>query len=76
MLFVPHALRGQGLGAALMREAESAARTRRCVGLHLTRLDFQAPSFYERLGFETFGILDDVPPGHRCFHMKKRLSAS
>jgi len=76
MLFVPEALRGRGLGGALMREAETAARARSCVGLQLTRLDFQAPAFYERLGFETFGVLDDVPPGHRCFHMKKRLSAS
>jgi GNAT superfamily N-acetyltransferase len=73
MLFVPAALRGCGLGAALMQEAEAAARSRHCVGLHLTRLDFQAPAFYERLGFQTFGILDDVPPGHRCFHMHKRL---
>jgi GNAT superfamily N-acetyltransferase len=76
MLFVPAALRGCGLGAALMREAEHAARSRHCVGLHLTRLDFQAPAFYERLGFHTFGILDDVPPGHRCFHMRKRLEGA
>jgi GNAT superfamily N-acetyltransferase len=76
MLFVPPTLRGHGLGAALMQEAEAAARSRNCIGLQLTRLDFQAPAFYESLGFITFGIQDDVPPGHRCFFMQKRLPAA
>ena len=35
--------------------------------------DFQAPGFYEKLGFEVFGVLADYPPGHKRFFMVKRL---
>ena len=73
MLFVPETLRGNGAGRGLMAMAEQAARERACVGIQITRLDFQAPSFYERLGFTRFGTQDDVPPGHRCHYMEKRL---
>jgi GNAT superfamily N-acetyltransferase len=73
MLVVPAAMRGTGLGTALMGQAEAVARDRCCVGLHLTRLDFQAPAFYERLGFSIFGQQNDVPPGHTCFYLQKTL---
>jgi GNAT superfamily N-acetyltransferase len=73
MLFVPAALRGTGTGTSLIRAAEAEARARRCVGIQITRLEFQAPSFYEKRGFTVFGRQDDVPPGHRCFYMEKRL---
>ena len=73
MLVVPPHLRGTGAGTALIARAEEAARSRGCTGIHLTRLDFQAPSFYERLGFSTFGVQHDVPRGHSCFYLQKRL---
>ena len=73
MLVVPASERGKGTGRALMARAERVARERGCIGLHLTRLDFQAPSFYERLGFTIFGRQEDVPQGHTCFYLQKRL---
>jgi len=73
MLVVPPHLRGTGAGTALIAGAEAAARSRGCTGIHLTRLDFQAPAFYERLGFSTFGVQQDVPPGHSCSYLLKRL---
>ncbi len=76
ILVVPRHRRGIGAGTALMAQAEQAARARGCTGIQLTRLDVQAPSFYERLGFSTFGVQPDVPPGHRCFHLLKRLDGS
>ena len=76
MLVVPPSMRGAGAGTALVRQAEAAARLQGCVGMHLTRLDFQAPTFYARLGFSTFGVQNDVPPGHRCFYLLKRLDAA
>jgi GNAT superfamily N-acetyltransferase len=75
MLVVPASLRGTGIGTALMQRAEHTARARACTGIQLTRLDFQAPAFYEHLGFITFGVQADVPPGHSCFHLLKRLDA-
>ena len=76
MLVVPPAMRGAGAGRALMCQAEQIAHGRGCIGIHLTRLDFQAPDFYERNGFTNFAVQDDVPPGHRCFYMLKRLDQS
>jgi hypothetical protein len=41
----------------------------------LETLSFQARGFYERYGYSVFGELDDFPPGHRKYFLKKNLSA-
>ena len=71
MLIVPEALRGRGIGTRLMRMAEAAARARGCVGVCLDT--FQARGFYEKLGYEVFGTLDDNPRGSRRFFLRRRL---
>lgn len=73
MLFVPKALRGRGMGSALIRHAEEEARVRGCLGMVVNTFSFQARPFYERLGFVHFGTLDDCPPGHRCYYLRKSL---
>jgi GNAT superfamily N-acetyltransferase len=73
LLAIPEQTQGQGTGSRLIAMAEEVARERGCVGLWLDTFDFQAPSFYERLGFSKFGTLDDFPPGHQRFFMQKRL---
>lgn len=72
-LYVPPDLRGRGLGAALIRRAEAEARARGCRGIVVNTFSFQARPFYERLGFAHFGTLEDCPPGHRCFYLRKSL---
>ncbi|UYY57853.1 GNAT family N-acetyltransferase [Sphingomonas sp. S2-65] len=72
-LAVPEAHRGQDLGTALMAEAEKIARDSGCVGIWLDTYDFQGPGFYEKLGFELFGTLDDHPVGHQRFFLRKRF---
>ena len=73
MLFVPLSLRGHGLGSALVRTAEDAARARDCIGVRVETFEFQAPAFYQRLGFSMAAVQDDLPPGHRCYSLSKRL---
>lgn len=73
LLAVPAASRGQGLGSALMAEAERIAREGGCVGVWLDTFEFQARGFYEKLGFEVFGILEDHPVGSRRYFLKKRF---
>jgi GNAT superfamily N-acetyltransferase len=73
MLFVPEAMRGQGIGSALVATAETEARNRDCLGIYVDTLSFQAVPFYEKLGFSTFGVLADCPPGHRRLFLHKRL---
>lgn len=74
MLFVPAALRGQGIGSALMASAEAEARARGCIGVRVDTFSFQAAPFYRKIGFSEFGALDDCPPGHQRVFFQKRLS--
>ena len=70
---VPAAQRGSGLGRRLMAMAEKAARGEGCVGIWLDTFEFQAPGFYEKLGFTPFGELPDHPRGGRRLFLHKRL---
>jgi GNAT superfamily N-acetyltransferase len=74
LLFVPEALRGQGVGADIMRKAEAAAIERGCIGIWLDTFEFQARPFYEKLGFSVFGTIEDYPPGSRRYFLQKRLN--
>ena len=73
LVYVPDALRGTGIGRELMVRAEAEARARGCRGIWLNTFSFQARGFYEKLGFELCGRIDDYPPGHGRFFLQKRL---
>ena len=73
LLVVPEGFRGQGLGTQLLQRAEDIARKRGCIGLWLHTGTFQAPGFYEKLGFQAFGTVPDYPPGHASIFYLKRL---
>jgi GNAT superfamily N-acetyltransferase len=72
-LWLPDELRGTGTGSRLLRAAEEHAAARGCRGVYLETLDYQARPFYERHGYELYGVLEDYPPGHRRYHFAKRL---
>lgn len=72
-LVVPTALRGQGLGRSLLARAEDLARERGCVGVWLTTFTFQARPFYEALGYEVFGELENSPRDNVRMFLRKRL---
>ena len=73
LLFVPDHLRGQRLGADLLARAEEEARARGCIGSRLDTFEFQARGFYEKLGYQLFGQLEDCPPGFSRYFMQKKL---
>lgn len=75
LLAVPEQGRGQGIGSKLMQMAEDLARESGCIGIWLDTFDFQAPQFYEKLGFSQFGELVDYPPGHKRHFFQKRLNS-
>jgi GNAT superfamily N-acetyltransferase len=58
----------------LVQAAERYAIERGCHGAFLGSFSFQARPFYEKLGYEVFGVLEDHPPGHRLFLLRKRLT--
>lgn len=74
LLVVPEAARGQGMGLKLMNMAEAVARDKGCVGVWLDTFSFQAPDFYQKLGYSVFGELKDYPPGHSRFFLQKRFA--
>ena len=72
-LWLPDELRGRGVGTRVMREVESYARRTDCLGIYLDTFEYQALPFYEKLGYERFGVLEGYPPGYRQFHLMKRM---
>lgn len=73
LLWVRHDLRRQGYGRRLLQQAEEEARRRGAQHAYLDTFSFQAPEFYEKLGYTVFGELPDFPAGHRRFFYTKDL---
>jgi len=73
LLSVPEQVRGQGIGSKLMAQAQALATEKNCLGIWLDTFDFQAPGFYQKLGFSQFGEIVDYPPGHKRHFFQKRL---
>ena len=76
VLWLPEELRGDGLGSRLVAQGEAEARQRGCVGAHLNTGSFQAPGFYEKLGYTVCGVIDDYPLGFKRFTYSKRLDGA
>jgi GNAT superfamily N-acetyltransferase len=75
LVWVDERRRHQGLGSRLLDAIESAGIERGCTQAHLDTFSYQARPFYERHGYRVFATLDDYPPGHQRFYMRKTLSA-
>ena len=73
ILWVSEALRGRGFGRRLMETAERRAVERGCRHVFLDTFDFQAPGFYEKLGYQTYAKADDWPVGHAHHFLRKDL---
>ena len=73
-LWVREDHRRAGIGSKLMHAAEQEALHRGCRIATLETHSFQAPGFYEKLGYEEIGVLDGYPIGHKKHYLKKVLS--
>jgi len=73
-VWVSETVRSQDWGSRLMDEAEAYAVGRGCIGATLETFSFQARPFYEKRGYEVFGVLEDYPPAHAKYFLKKRFS--
>jgi ribosomal protein S18 acetylase RimI-like enzyme len=72
-LWVEESLRGKGLGKKLVLAAEKEGRKRGCGVIYTNTFTWQAPHFYEKLGYKPFGKLEDFPPGNILTYYFKNL---
>jgi len=61
-VWVDESCRGRGLGTRLMMEAERIARNAGCIACQTHSFSFQAPGFFQKLGYVTYGVSDGYPP--------------
>ena len=71
LLWVDEQYRGYGYGSALLKKVEDEAKQMGCTLAHLDTFDFQAKNFYLRHGYAICGEIDNCPPGHKRFSLRK-----
>jgi GNAT superfamily N-acetyltransferase len=70
LFYLPETLRGQGIGSRVLKMAEDEAIRRGCRAATLVTVNFQAPAFYARHGWEEFGRIPSAPGIERIFFRK------
>ena len=73
LLWIEEELRGRGYGHRLLTRVEDEARKFGAKHAYLDTFSFQVPDFYKQHGYQVFGELQDFPPGHQRYFMKKEL---
>ncbi len=74
MSWVREDRRETGVGARLVAAFESEAVARGCTHVFVTSFTFQAPGFYQRLGYEEIVRWGSVTtPGRDDVHTRKEL---
>lgn len=74
VIWITEEQRGQGLGRQLMSMAEEEAKRRRCRYARLASSDFQAPGFYQAIGYKIYGKLENCPQGETVYYFHKELT--
>ena len=72
-LWVDEPLRDLGLARALLREAETEARRRGCTLVAFLAYDLLTAGLYERLGYETAGVVEGFPAGSAARWFRKDI---
>jgi len=72
-LWIHEDLRGRGFGRWLLSLAEEEAIKRDCKHSFLDTTSFQALPFYQKQGYMLYSQLDDFPPGHSRYFLRKSL---
>jgi GNAT superfamily N-acetyltransferase len=70
LFYLPPHLRHSGVGSRALQMAEEEAVRRGCVAAALVTINFQAPEFYARHGWEEFGRVQSAADVERIFMRK------
>jgi GNAT superfamily N-acetyltransferase len=71
--FLPESIRRHRLGSRVIAAAEEEAKRRGCSRAMLSTLEFQAPGFYLKQGYEVAAKIECDPPGVTRYYMTKKL---
>lgn len=72
-LWISESIRGKGYGKELMLKAEAEAKDRGCHMAYVDTFDFQAKSFYEKLGYKEYGSLPGYAHKFRRHYLAKEF---
>ena len=75
-IWVAESHRSQGIGLDLMEYIEKEAIKNGCVHSYLNTIEFQAPKFYEKMGYEIFATLENFHDGFNKYFLKKELKGT
>ncbi len=73
-LWIDESIRGKGWGTRLVEAAEKEAITRNCYLAYTDTFSWQAPKFYEKLGYTLYSTLDNYPRNCSLSYFKKDLN--
>ena len=73
ILWVDEGCRGQGLGARILTRVEEEATRQGARRLELNTFGFQAPGFYEKLGYRRFGAVEPAVGEYGHYFYVKEL---
>lgn len=72
-LWIDEKLRGKGWGKKLMEEAEKEGVKKGATVAYTNTFPWQAPLFYEKIGYKLFGKLENFPKGEYLSYYFKIL---
>ena len=75
LLGIAEGQRGKGIGRSLLARAEDFARQEGLVGVYLDTFEFQAPRFYEGLGYTECGRLPAIADAPQRIWFAKTFEA-
>ncbi len=75
VMWVAQSERGKDLGSGALRKLEGLAREQGAQHARVETTSFQALGFYQKLGYAEFARIEDFPPGHVFYFLRKSLQA-
>jgi ribosomal protein S18 acetylase RimI-like enzyme len=72
-LWVDEKYRNQGYGRDLLTFAEKKAAENGCISGLVNALSFQSPGFFQKYGYEIFGVSDGYPDSIKEYFLIKRF---
>lgn len=74
--WIEESMRRFGFGKRLIREAEALAIEKNCAYIQVDTYSFQAPVFYEKMGFRIFGKIEKAVGDADHYFLIKRLDGN